>query len=157
MKKEELKNYNVLCSNSQEVKECLIYLRKIGFETQNIKQNLPNNHIIVRYSNIFCATNILSEDKVNISYLSFKSLIFTIIEEEKEDFITNDKGQIIDITNYESNKRICYLNFDYNFDFIEFNYIGDMSPRHLDYLKDVGILFDTKENAEKFIEYIKNY
>ena len=99
-----------------------------------------------------------------MNFYQFKKLYKKLIKEYSKDFEVNDKGQIIKINNYDSKKAVYFFNiffenatYDCYDSCVDICSIQDCKKNFWDKCIQYGILFDTEENINKFIDYIKNY
>ena len=67
---EELKEYNIICTNTDEVEKCLDILEKLGFKID--KEIYPYERIVKNYDNEFFSTNIAKLYYKDINFRSFK-------------------------------------------------------------------------------------
>ena len=151
---EELKQYNIICTNTEEVEECLEILKKLGFNTY--EKEICCEERIVKYcvNNCFCSTEIITTYNKDINFYQFKKQtkkFLKEIEEKLPDFEVAEDGRITKINNYKSNKLIYIVgNNDYQIclfsnDFMQNNFI------------DLGRAFNSKEAKNKAIEKQKIY
>ena len=157
--KEDLKKYQIICTNGKEANECLDMLKELGFDIYKYNSHLKCN-CIVYYSNhykSFMFGNVVFDFSKKINFYQFKKLYKKLIKETK-DFEVNNKGQIIKINNYDSLRNVYIFNYINYESYIEDDsVIKSYKKEFLDKCINIGVLFNTKENAEKFIKYIKNY
>ena len=111
---EKLKEYNIICTNTDEVKECLEILKKLGFR---IGSRVNNDERIVAFFNyIFCSTKTITTEYKDINFYNFKKQTEKFLkekekkdketEEELPDFEVASDGRITKINNYRSDKTI---------------------------------------------------
>ena len=112
-KLENLKNYNIICTNTDEVKECLDILKKLGFKIYDeINDIIDYKNIFISYfpcAKMFMSTDLLLEEYKNINFYQFKKQTKKFLKEKEKqlpDFEVASDGRIIKINNYRSDKTI---------------------------------------------------
>lgn len=149
---ESIKEYNIICTNTDEVKECLDILKKLGFKIGSRVNN--DERIIAFFNYIFCSTKTITTDYKDINFYQFKKQTKKFLKETEEklpDFEVAEDGRITKINNYKSDKIIYIVgNNDYQIclftnDFMQNNFI------------DLGRAFDSEETKNKAIEKQKIY
>ena len=104
---EDLKNYNIICTNTDEVKECLDILKKLGFNTYEKEINPGQRFVKYYVNNCFYSTQSVEADYKDINFYNFKKQTKKFLKEkELPDFEVAEDGRIIKINNYRSNKTI---------------------------------------------------
>lgn len=111
--KEELKNYNIICINDKEIKECFNLLEKLGFEID--KRLLANFSVFINFNNtqnlFLNAKKLESNYDKNITFYEFKKLAKKFLKEKKlEDFEVASDGRITKINNWNCNARVYAMN-----------------------------------------------
>lgn len=154
---EELKEYNIICTNTDEVKECLDILEQLGFK---IVETIYCEERIVKYNNndYFYSSDTIETDYKDINFCNFKKQTKKFLKEKEKkakeelpDFEVAEDGRIIKINNYKSNKIIYIVgNNDYQIylftnDFMQNNFI------------DLGRAFNSEKTKNKAIEKQKIY
>lgn len=150
---EELKEYNIICTNTDEVKECLDILEQLGFK---IVETIYCEERIVKYNNndYFYSSDTIKTDYKDINFYNFKKQTKKFLKEKEiqlPDFEVAEDGRITKINNFESDKIIYIVgNNDYQIslftnDFIKNNFI------------DLGIAFNSEKTKNKAIEKQKIY
>lgn len=146
--KEEFKNYNIICINDKEIKECFDLLEKLGFKID--KRLLATFSVFINFNktqNIFLNTKKLESnfDK-NITFYEFKKLAKKFLKEEKEkkleDFEVASDGRITKINNWESGKKV-FLIFDND------NVINGFKQSFLETYIKLGLIYATEETRDK--------
>ena len=156
IKKEDLKKYNIICTNGKEARECIDMLEKLGLDISSVNYFAEYNCIVYcdDFLNKFSCGDAVFHSRKNINFYQFKKLYKKLI---KEDFEVNDKGQIIKINNYESNKQVYHMILPAVKGHILSIMSFELGKTELDRLIELGFIFDSRENANKFIDYIKKY
>ena len=149
--KNDLENYNIICTTTKEVKECLNMLKDLGFATNNY---IESTHRIVLFENYyfseFQARNFVCDKNKNINFYHFKKVYNRLKKQEKEkqklpDFEADVDGRIIKINNYDSEKEIYYCLPDKK-GLLESEQIKKIAPEGLDNCLEYGLLFDSEQN-----------
>ena len=162
---ENLKKYNIICTNTNEVEECFYILEKLGFdiyyETYN---NIDYRNIFISYSSYakkFMSTDLLLKEYKNINFYNFKKQTKKFLKEKEKqlpDFEVAEDGMITKINNYESDKRV-YLIDAGDVNCADEEYIFNFKPDFLKNYCKYGLIFSTKEVRDKMLEkqeiYIK--
>ena len=157
---EDLKQYNIICTNTDEVNECLDILKKLGFNTY--EKEICCEERIVKYcvNNCFCSTQNVKTDYKDINFYQFKKQTKKFLKEieEKEkvkeevpDFEVASDGRIIKINNFESDKRV-YLIEAGDVNCADEEYIYNFKPDFLKNYCKYGLIFSTKEVRDKMLE-----
>lgn len=143
--------YNIICTTTEEVKECLLLLNKTDEQVKNIK----SIERIVSY-NLWdkCYSSYTAADynNKNINFYLFKKIYNRLNKQEKEkeqqaDFEVAEDGRIIKINNKESKKEIFIAcDLEYKEKGAE---IIDISPFFLDFILKYGLAYATKEARDK--------
>lgn len=152
MKKEEFKNYNIICTNEKEVRECMSILEKLGFDVEK-QILLEKDEIIVKYylfGNSFAVSVSSYEGYKNMSFYKFKKEANKILKEEKnklKDIEVASDGRIIKI-NDEKSKREIFIACDveHRKQGIEIRFI---TPFYLKYILKYGLVYATEEARDK--------
>lgn len=151
MKKEEFKNYNIICINEKEIKECFKLLEEMGHEVDDF---CFGSEIIVLYQknfNKFKCFNSTDNNLKNISFYNFKKEANKILKEEEkklEDFEVASDGRITKVNNWESNKKI------YNTCFCLA--ICNVFPQnYMETDMDCGLVYATEEARDKAVFKLK--
>lgn len=143
--KEEFKNYNIVCINNKEIKECFDLLEKLGFKTD--KRLLATFSVFINFNetqNLFLNTKKLESnfDK-NITFYEFRKLAKKFLKEKKlEDFEVASDGRITKINNWESGKKVFLI---YSYDEI----VNDFTHSFLENCIKLGIAYATEEARDK--------
>lgn len=146
--KEELKNYNIVCINDKEIKECFDLLGKLGFETD--KRLLATFSVFINFNetqNLFLnAKKLESNFDRNLTFYEFKKLAKKFLKEEKEkkieDFEVASDGRITKVNNWESGKKV-FLVFGYD------NIVDGFVQSFLENYIKLGLLYATEEARDK--------
>ena len=119
---EQLKQYNIICTNTDEVEECLEILKKLGFDTY--EKEIYCEERIVKYcvNNCFCSTKNITTEYKDINFRSFKKQTKKFLKEKEEkvkeelpDFEFAEDGRLTKINNY-NNKYFNFLLPNINLD-----------------------------------------
>ena len=148
---EDLNKYNIICTTTEEVKECLNLLKDLGFKV-NCVIGFCNR--IVRFKSScgeFQGLDIVCGTNDNINFYQFKK-VYNKQKKEKEqqaDFEVAEDGRIIKINNYSS-EQVIYVACDYNH--IKEGYeIFNLNPTFLDFALKYGLAYTTEEARDKAI------
>lgn len=159
MKKEKLKNYNIICTNEDELRECVFFLQTLGFCTldSNVDKECClficfENKFENEYFRIEHDSYQLPYLQENLSYAQFKQIMKEF--EKKLDLISKTNGTVVKISNYNSKKIVYYVDFKTN-DFIQKIVICKAEKELLDNLIQLGFLFKTRRDCINFIEFLK--
>ena len=117
---DNLKKCQIICKNQEQVKNCLNYLERLGFDVEDFTDYYDGCNIIFwrECSEKFVFSDILKGNS-KIEFYN-KKLIKTIQkflkekQEKKEDFEVAKDGRIIKVNNWMSEKQI-FLLFIMNF------------------------------------------
>lgn len=110
---EDLKNIQIVCRNQEQVKDCLNYLKQLGFR---VEKKYYKSFNIIFWGSLyqgFIIFNALNEN-LKIEFYN-KKLIKTLQkfikekQEKKEDFEVAKDGRIIKVNNWMSEKQIFLL------------------------------------------------
>lgn len=145
---EKLKKYNIICTNTDEIKECLDILEKLGFE---IVKTIYCEEIIVKYNNndYFYSTDTIEIDNKNINFYQFKKYTKKFLKEKEKqlpDFEVASDGRITKINNWDS-KEFNFLLQNINLD-----------KNDIENLMQLGLIYQNKfleKEREKQEIYIK--
>lgn len=174
-----LKNIQIVCKNQEQVKDCLNYLKQLGFDVDCYD---CENYLIVLYDTSF--DGFITSYELEKKYIEFynKEFVKTLQKfikekeeqekekkEKEEDYEVTSDGRIIKINNYKSKEkvfiagRIIKVNnyeskekvfiageWDYREQTV-FDTIEDFRPEFLDYLLKYGLAFSTKEARDKAV------
>lgn len=146
---EELKQYNIICTNTEEVEECLEILKKLGFNTY--EKEICCEERIVKYcvNNCFCSTEIITTYNKDINFYQFKKQTKKFLKETEEklpDFEVAEDGRITKINNWDSK----------NFNFLLPNI--NLDKNDIENLMQLGLIYQNKfleKEREKQEIYIK--
>lgn len=152
--KEELKNYNIICTNTEEVEDCFNMLEELGFEVRNN----DNQYQVIFYrehSDMF-ENDVRLECGVETYFFNkkFIKILQKFIKEKKEkekvkDFEVASDGRITKINNYKSKEKVfiaCQKKYS---DETVWDTIDDFNPEFLDYLLKYGLAYTTPEARDK--------
>lgn len=142
---EELKKYNIICTNTDEVEECLEILKKLGFNTY--EKEICCEERIVKYcvNNCFCSTQNVETDYKDINFYNFKKQTKKFLKEkELPDFEVAEDGRITKINNWDS-KEFNFLLQNINLD-----------KNDIENLMQLGLIYQNKF-LEKATEKQKIY
>jgi len=154
MKKEEFKNYNIICTNEKEVQECMSILEKLGFRVAR-PMIYKQCSIIVKYygeaGGFFGRSVSCYNNYENISFYNFKKEAKKILKKEEkeklEDFEVASDGRITKINNWESEKIVYYI---INSDFNEKDYmIKNLNKKMGEIAIKLGLVYATEEARDK--------
>lgn len=153
--KEELKNYNIICINDKEIKECFDLLEKLGFKTD--KRLLSNFSVFINFNdtqNLFLnAKKLESNFDKNITFYEFRKLAKKFLKEEKEkkleDFEVAGDGRINKINNWNCNARVYAMNGIS----CEIEETDNNESNNL--IINLGLLYATKETRDKAVFRLK--
>lgn len=150
----DLKNIQIVCRNQNQVKDCLNYLKQLGFNVSYLRFNY---HCIIFYEiNFcsFCATDTIHSD-LPIEFYN-KELVKTLQkfikqkeEKEKEkikDIEVAEDGRIIKINNKQSEKEIFICSSTEGGDRIKV-----LHPDWLEYVVEQGLVYATQEARDRAI------
>lgn len=145
--KEELKNYNIICINDKEIKECFNLLEKLGFEID--KRLLANFSVFINFNNtqnlFLNAKKLESNFDRNLTFYEFKKLAKKFLKKEKEkleDFEVANDGRITKVNNWKSGKKV-FLIFDNDI------VIDNFKKPFLETNIELGIAYATEEARDK--------
>lgn len=154
----DLKKIQIVCRNQEQVKNCLNYLKQLGFDVEDFTGYCDGCNIIFwgyRSKNFFFS-NMLKRN-LPIEFYN-KKLIKTLQKfikekeerkEEVKDFEIAEDGRFIKINNYKSEKEV-FLFCDWMYrEKILLGIIKDFNPVYLNYLLKYGLAFSTKEARDK--------
>ena len=146
---EEFKKYNIICTNTEEVRECLNMLRDLGLAVHSMICTVDR---IVRFRNDwqkFQAHNCVCDKNDNINFYQFKK-VYNKQKKEKEqqaDFEVAEDSRIIKINNYSS-EQVIYVACDYNH--IKEGYeIFNLNPTFLDFALKYGLAYATEQARDR--------
>ena len=147
---EELKNIQIVCRNQEQVKNCLNYLKQLGFDVDYYD---CENYLIVFYDTSF--DGFLTSYELEKKFIKFynKELVKTLQKfikqkEEKEklkDYEVARDGRIIKINNKKSEKKI-FVTDEY---FDGGKTICLLSQKYIDYVLKYGLAYATIEARDK--------
>lgn len=147
---ENLKKYNIICTNTDEVKECLDILKKLGFKIGSRVNN--DERIIAFFNYIFCSTKNITIDYKDINFYQFKKQTKKFLKEkELPDFEVAEDGRITKINNFESDKRVYLIDVG-DVNCVDEEYIFNFKPDFLKNYCKYGLIFSTKEVRDKMLE-----
>lgn len=140
---ENLKKYNIICTNTDEVEECLDILKKLEFK---IGSRVNSDERIVAFFNyIFCSTKNITTDYKDINFYNFKKQTKKFLKEKQlPDFEVAENGRITKINNWDS-KEFNFLLQNINLD-----------KNDIENLMQLGLIYQNKF-LEKTIEKQKIY
>lgn len=152
---EKLKEYNIICTNTDEVEECLEILKKLGLKIYDGKIDYRSR--IVNYSSygeFFMSTSIIDKNYKDINFYNFKKQTKKFLKEKQlPDFEVASDGRIIKVNNYSIEKLLFasgyWDNFTPNFSFI--------NKIDIEYLIKLGLVFESKEVRDKAEEKRRIY
>lgn len=143
---EELKQYNIICTNTEEVEECLDILEKLGFKTDKEKI-YSNSRIVKSIGKDFFSTCIIERDYKDINFYQFKKQTKKFLKEKEKqlpDFEVASDGRITKINNWNSE----------NFNFLLQNI--NLNKNDIENLMQLGLIYQNKF-LEKATEKQKIY
>lgn len=147
--KTNLENYNIICTNTGEVKKCLKMLRDLGFETCNIDLINKNRRVVrnISFNGIlyFTDTDSISDRLKNINFYQFKKAYKKFKKENLPDFEADVDGRIIKINNYDSEKEIYFYTPE-KLDLVNHAAINEFKLQGLDNCLEHGSLFASEES-----------
>ena len=146
---ENLKKYNIICTNTDEVKECLDILKKLGFNTYEKEINPGQRFVKYYVNNCFCSTKNITIDYKDINFYQFKKQTKKFLKEKEKqlpDFEVAKDGRIIKINNINTIKEIYVLG---NNELIKKDEIKNFV--------DLGLAFISKKTRDKAEEKQKIY
>lgn len=145
---EDLKEYNIICTNIDEIKDCFEILRELGFETGTLFIG-EEERIISFDKKFFYSTKNIRTDYKDINFYNFKKQTKKFLKEKEEklpDLEVASDGRITKVNNYGSEKLLFasgyWDNFTINFSFI--------NKDNIEYLTNLGLVFESKEMRDKF-------
>ena len=114
---EDLKNIQIVCRNQEQVKDCLNYLKQLGFDIEDFTEYYDECHIVFwgyRSKKFLFNDRFKSDLSIDFYNKKFiKTLQKLIKEKEKQekvkDFEVAEDGRIIKINNWMSEKQIFLL------------------------------------------------
>lgn len=148
----DLKKCQIICRNQKQVKDCLNYLRQLGFDTDCYDSE---NYLIILYDTSL--DGFLTSYELEKKYIEFynKELVKTLQkfinekEEKKkkkvEDFEVAEDGRITKINNWDSDK---YLYFIARWDYIIIGFT-DIDRQDIKYYVNLGLAFISKEARDR--------
>lgn len=151
---EDFPNVQIVCRNTQQVKDCANYLKKLGYDFAGHIDNTEDIIILINND----SKKFFSKSQVSKNlYVEFynKELVkilqkFIKQKEEKEkveDFEVAEDGRIIKINNYKSEKEI-FVACDW--EYIENGIkISDMAQIYLDFCLKYGLAYATPEARDR--------
>lgn len=147
--KRDLENYNIICTTTEDVEECLNMLNTEEQNRDIINDNYERIVYYSKYSNKYILSPGAQMDN-DISFYHFKKVYNRLKKQEKEkqklpDFEADVDGRIIKINNYDSEKEIYYCLPDKK-GLIESEQIKKITPEGLDNCLEYGLLFDSEKN-----------
>lgn len=147
--KKDLENYNIICTNTGEVKKCLKMLRDLGFQTCNIDLINENSRAVrdIGFNGIlyFADRDSISVLLKNINFYQFKKIYKKFKKEEIPDFEADVDGRIIKINNYDSEKEIYYYTPE-KLDLVNHAAINEFKLQGLDNGLEHGSLFASEQS-----------
>lgn len=154
---EDFKEYNIICTTTKEVKECLEILNT---KENNSEFNVYSNERIVYYHNFIKSytADTIAILKKDISFYHFKKIYKRLKKQQEQeeqqlpDFET-ENGRVIKINNYDSDKKIYILDFRDIKEDIECC-INDYKKEYLDMYINTGLIFSSKEVLNDYIKYL---
>ena len=151
--------YPIVCRNNKEVICCIKLLKKLGLFIKDIEY-CYKDETMTAY--IYYESQIASfqeNNKNSYHYVSFEKFQEMVKNPEKE-YESDELGRITKIYNYYSETKLFFINSNWIYDtkeIIEEESIKYLYHRINSVVLKEGFLFNTKENAEKFLQYIRNY
>jgi hypothetical protein len=165
---EDLKNIQIVCRNQNQVKDCLNYLKQLGFVVEDFTEYCNGCNIIFwgDSSKKFIISNMLKRNlpiefynkelvKTLQKFIKQKEEKGQVKEEEKvKDFEVASDGRVIKINNKESEKQI-FVVYDeaYNYDYEYYKENGmkivDMAQNYLDFILQYGLAYETKKARDR--------
>lgn len=151
---EDLKNIQIVCRNQKQVKNCLNYLKQLGFDVDYYD---CENCLTVLYDTSF--DGFLTSYELEEKYVEFynKEFVKTLqkfikekeIKKEKvEDFEVAEDGRIIKINDYKSEKKI-FVACEYGSNDNQGNTICLLSQKFIDYVLKYGLAYATTEARDR--------
>ncbi len=151
---EKLKEYNIICTNTDEVEKCLDILKKLGFDTYEREINPGQRIVKYHITNCFYPTKIITTDYKDINFYNFKKHTKKFLKEKEKqlpDFEVAEDGRITKINNFENDKRVYLIDIcDVNC--ADEDYIFNLKPDFLNNYCKYGLIFLTKEARNKMLE-----
>ncbi len=156
---EDFKEYNIICTNTDEVQECLNMLNNDDRFEWTCKQDriVAWHEDRFRFFSYSCVRDYYCKD---INFYQFKQA-YKRLKKEKDkeqkeqlpDFETDDDGRVIKINNWKSRKYVYYMNTIGCNRFIDYKEICKDKEDffRLEDLIEIGILFDSEENLKKYL------
>jgi hypothetical protein len=161
----DLKKCQMVCREREDTKNCLNYLKQLGFDVEDFTDYYDGFNIVFwgKNSEKFVFSDILSEN-LQIQFYN-KELVKTLQkfikekeekEKEKEEVKTKDfevaeDGRIIKVNNYESKEKVFIAReWDYREQTV-FDTIEDFSHEFLDYLLKYGLAFSIQKARDKAV------
>ena len=152
---EDFKEYNIICTTTKEVEECLKMLKDFGFEVWDDSVFLVQR--IVKYSSYF--NRFISSQEANkrfedINFYQFKKIYKRLKKQENKeqkeqklpDFETDENGRVIKINNWNSDIKL----------YTQLVYTKICSRQKDTWERDIkiGFVFDSEEALNNYIKYL---
>ena len=146
---EDFKEYNIICTTTEDVEECLNMLNTEEQNRDIINDNYERIVYYSKHSNKYILSPGAQMDN-NISFYHFKKIYNRLKKQEKEkqklpDFEVASDGRIIKINNWKSEK---YLYFIARWDYIITGFSG-IERQDIEYYVNLGLAFISKEARDK--------
>ncbi len=155
---EDLKKIQIVCRNQNQVKDCLNYLKQLGFDVEDFTEYCDGCNIIFwgDSSKKFIISNML---KINLPIEFYNKELVKILQkfikekqekekkEKVEDIEVAEDGRIIKINTKISKKEIFIAcDWEYKKEGVK---IVDLTPLYLDFIVKYGMAYATAEARDR--------
>lgn len=147
--KKDLENYNIICTTTEDVEECLNMLNTEEQNRDIINDNYERIVYYSKHSNKYILSPGAQMDN-DISFYHFKKVYNRLKKQEKEkqklpDFEVDVDGRIIKINNYDSEKEVYYYTPE-RLDLVNHAAINEFKLQGLDNCLEYGSLFASEQS-----------
>lgn len=150
---QDIKNFNIICSNMQEIKECLSIINNLGLTVnKNFEKytTLPwSKFIVVHQSCCFeyfdAYTEVFNVLK-NISFYDFKKETKKFLKPVEDIEYDKKTGRVIKINNYKCNNSIYIVSDGF---FRSTKRIKEYARDYLDFIVYIGLAYISQECCAK--------
>lgn len=146
---EDLKNIQIVCRNQEQVKNCLSFLKKLGFKVEFLQEE---DYLVIYFDTDCGCVNFSSRNFVCEGLIEFynKELIKTLQnfikqKQEVKDFEVAEDGRIIKINNWMSEKQIFLLFSRDKVDGVINRFLQGCLMKYV----DLGLVYATQKSRDK--------
>ena len=156
---EDFKEYNIICTTTEEVKECLEILNTRE-ETKNPVVYKEERIVVYnKYYGKYVSRISAKDDKNDISFYHLKKAYNRLKKQQEQeeqklpDFETDENGRVIKINNWNSDKALYFLNLTF-IDNCEKIYVKKKGKDYIENIINLGLCFISKEALDNYLKYL---